>query len=301
MKQLLNEKAPNGKPEREYSIENISVVEKEIFNTASDMPPNQEADDSSHELFVSYLSAKQQKLSTYTSGWSSSLFQQFYRPLLDKGAMEAVVKEAKAYVHYFISDYAERLSPCYRYISRQNAHCSYQEMLRIIEDISCFDQAYDYIDGLHQFLHTTEAVKKIYQSILRIYRDIYQSDFYQDLQIRFCNVEIKRIDQKYRRSRLPLLNCSDPGLQQALNLFEDSYETLGAASELARDVRIKLIPIINELTAGFQDAESLAKIISAVDDVTKRIREVSGSRQLEKRSFQLEIDLELLRQITYNL
>lgn len=285
-----------------------------IYDTIENLPDSQEADDDTHRRFLSYLAIKLRSYTAYTPSWNDAVFTQFYEAKLTGKDTDTVIKEAKAYVYYLIASFSASLSPCLKYLQEGDTRCTYYEIKHILNDIADIEQALEFITRLSQFMEIQEAKNTVFDSIFRLYQSLYQAGFHQNLQQRLCHREIQHITHKYERRRLPLLTSDIPRLEKALRDFENAYrnaaanETQTGYQTLSASIRAKLVPIINEIT-GYTHVyskdtlteETIATIAHAIDAVTVKISSTTLNKRTQEEQFQLEIDLELLKQISNNL
>lgn len=281
--------------------------EQSIYELAVSMPANQDLDNDTNQHFVDFLSAKLQSYSNYTAVWSDSLFQQFYKDSLEKKDIVTAAKEAKNYINYFISDFIKNAAPCLNYIKTTGVRCTYKECQIILENIFSIEKALESIASLSQFGELSIAGEGVYKSIYKVFQDIYLSDFYINLQKRLCSIEINRIDEKYLHRHLPLVAVNIPKLKSSLETFEKAYELAlsNDAAVLASSVRMKIVPILNELISYVQqspeDLSIAEKIAAEIDDISEKCRKSAIKKKADNSQMQLEVDLELLKQISETL
>lgn len=284
----------------------VEVMPLSLEATISNLPPQQEADFSTQRQFVRLLKEKLQRYDSFPTSWTRSIFQQFYREPLAQMDAGKVLPEAKAYLSYFIFCYAQRLSPCLDFTARLDTGFTYGEILRMLEDIGHVDKALELVYRLTDFSQNPQAAKAMLESISQVHILALEGSFYEELQKRLCQAEVDRISGKYSRQQLPLLHTRLLPLQKALEEFSAAYALLLKSSPseaLAQSVQIKIVPLLNEITAYAQenftlDTPKLQETIAAVNAVTGKVQRLAGAQQLEAEALQLDVNLELILQLS---
>lgn len=282
-----------------------------LMETISALPADQEADRETQARFLALLQEKQQSYSGYPTGWTPSIFLQFYEPPLRSRNAQRVLPEAKAYLRYFISRLSAQLAPCLALTHRLGPQFTYGEIRHMLQDMNTVEEALALANSLSGFGDIPQATGAVMEGLLQVHKAVEKTDFYMALQTRLCQAEICRIRQRYSHSLLPLLPTDIPALQQALDAFSAAYAALLAgetSAGIAQSVRIKILPILNELTAyaqahfrGEEVHPKLLKTVDAVAEITAGIRRMTEAQRLETQRFQLDVNLELLSQLAKSM
>lgn len=301
------------KPPKETPSSEAAPVDLQqtLHSTVSLLPPQQEADAETQRLFLGFLQKKKQRFDGFPTSWTPSIFQQFYEAPLCRKDTKKVLPEGKAYLSYFICRFSSLFSPCLDFAARLERNFTYGEILQMFSDIDQIEKALDMVYRLENFSDTAEAADAVTACIFQVYRTVESDMFYEQLQKRLCHAEVAQIHKKYDRRRLPLLTTEIFPLQQALDQFAAAYDSLLAGEQsaaLAQSVRIKILPILNELTAYAQthfqsdsDSQKLPETIAAVEAITKKLQRLAEAQRLEEQVFQLDVNLELLTQLSKDL